>query len=170
MSQWFNQILLHGHWQLRYKSSNSQHLRWLKSQMKKGWTMGLLEWILILMIWEEAMGLSNWMMMIFMLLPPMLILQLLLFLQVSRNLRVVDYVRIRVLWALQCYMCKMLCFNLLLLMIVAGNFKDMDSKPDQVNTQKPGDGEADVVTCPICMEAWTSIGRHLVSFFAFVKP
>jgi hypothetical protein len=46
------------------------------------------------------MGLSNRMMMIFMLLPPMLILQLLLFLQVSRNLRVVDYVRIRVLWAL----------------------------------------------------------------------
>jgi hypothetical protein len=45
-------------------------------------------------------GLSNWMMMIFMLLPPMLILQLLLFLQVSRNLRVVDYVKIRVLWAL----------------------------------------------------------------------
>jgi hypothetical protein len=110
------------------------------------------------------MGLSNMMMMIFMLLPPMLILQLLLFLQVSRNLRVVDYVRIRVLWALQCFMCKMLCFNLLLLMIVAGSFKDMDSKPDQVSTQRPRDGEADVVTCPICMEAWTSIGRHLVSF------
>ncbi len=109
-------------------------------------------------------------MMIFMLLPPMLILQLLLFLQVSRNLRVVDYVRIRVLWALQCFMCKMLCFSLLLLMIVAGSFKDMDSKPNQVSTQRPGDGEADVVTCPICMEAWTSIGRHLVSFFAFVKP
>jgi hypothetical protein len=55
-------------------------------------------------------------------------------------------------------------------MIVAGSFKDMDSKPDQVSTQMPGDGEADVVTCPMCMEAWTSIGRHLVSFFAFVKP
>ncbi len=67
-------------------------------------------------------------------------------------------------------MCKMLCFNLLLLMIVASSFKDMDSKLDQVSTQKPGDGEADVVTCPICMEAWTSIGRHLVSVFAFVKP
>jgi len=99
-----------------------------------------------------------------MFLPPMLILQLLIFLQVSRNLRVVDYVRIRVLWALQCFMCKMLCFNLLLLMIVAGSFEDMDSKPDQVSTQRPGDGEADVVTCLICMEAWTSIGRHLVSF------
>jgi hypothetical protein len=55
-------------------------------------------------------------------------------------------------------------------MIVASSFKDMDSKPDQVSTERPGDGEADVVTCPICMEAWTSIGRHLVSFFAFVKP
>jgi hypothetical protein len=48
--------------------------------------------------------------------------------------------------------------------IPAGSFKDMDSKPDQVSTQRPGDGEADVVTCPICMEAWASIGRHLVSF------
>jgi len=42
------------------------------------------------------------------------------------------------------------------------SFKDMDSKPDQVSTQRPRDGEADVVTCPICMEAWTSIGRHLL--------
>jgi hypothetical protein len=102
----------------------------------------------------------------------MLILQLLLFLQVGRNLRVVDYVRIRVLWALQCFICKMFCFTLLLLMIVAGSFKDMDSKPDQVGTQRPGDGEADVVTCPICMEAWTSIGSHRIWYpsFAFVKP
>ncbi|CAM6072410.1 unnamed protein product [Sphagnum tenellum] len=46
--------------------------------------------------------------------------------------------------------------------IPAGSFKDMDSKPDQVSTQRPRDGEADVVTCPICMEAWTSIGRHLL--------
>jgi hypothetical protein len=38
-------------------------------------------------------------------------------------------------------MCKMLCFNLLLLMIVAGSFKDMDSKPDQVSTQRPRVGK-----------------------------
>jgi hypothetical protein len=69
-------------------------------------------------------------------------------------------------------MCKLLCFTLLLLMIVAGSFKDTDSKPDQVSTQRPGDGEADVVTCPICMEAWTSIGSHRIWYpsFAFVKP
>ncbi|CAK9873081.1 unnamed protein product [Sphagnum jensenii] len=39
--------------------------------------------------------------------------------------------------------------------IPAGSFKDMDSKPDQVSTQRPRDVKADVVTCPICMEAWT---------------
>ncbi|KAH9554388.1 hypothetical protein CY35_08G061300 [Sphagnum magellanicum] len=50
--------------------------------------------------------------------------------------------------------------------IPAGSFKDMDSKPDQVSTQRPGDGEADVVTCPICMEAWTSIGSHRICSLA----